>query len=634
MSCSRYEDVTLCGPFVNPEDFIRFNNLKQSINMNYDVFISCKSEDYYLGREVFEYLSNNRITAFMADKKLRQLGMSDYGRVIDDALENSKHLILVTSSIQNVMPDTSSYVYYEWHTFSEEKKSGRKKGNIVIIVTDQNMIGKLPIALRNNQTFLFDDFHNVTSYIIERYDEKNVILTKLGLSLEKSIKEKKESSQDVQLKITDKTDKRGMLFTDIDFFSSRMEYLERSWNQLIDDIINRKIVPVIGGEFLKVGKKTLNQFLLDEFTDAYDIKDKEIKSFSDLELSCQYRLCGVNIRRKLNSIWTQYEDSLIKSVNTDILERIFSLPYFPYIVTTNIDPVVERLLERIHGEKLKVFVYNGYPDIGREMRNINHLTPTLIYMYGKIGIHGNFVITNDDLRKFAKSWLSEYSCPKEFLCFFKTHTFLFLGYNYKGGIDELLWEDFTSLDTHHSTPIYIGDFIQNIEKGLEVCPDIIIDEIVTRLDKRTSELEKTYFDSPKQDMDIYLSCSPADSDIAEELYKSLTSLGKRVWYDKKHLDYTEDRCHAIESAGLFIPILSNNVKGMGVYCKEWWIALKHAAMFYPRDKVIPMVEKGFDYRNARIPDEFKNTPSIIFYSKDDDFDKLAKDLVDIEVKYV
>ena len=604
------------------------------MDFKYDVFISCKSEDYNLGREVFEYLSNNRVSAFMADEKLRQLGMSDYGRVIDEALDNSRHLILVTSSVQNVMPDTSPYVYYEWHTFSEEKKSGRKNGNIVLIVTNLDMIGKLPIALRNNQTFHFDDYRNVTSYIIERYDERGAILSKLGLTSDNPIKEIKETSHNEQLENPDKTGKKRK-YVPFNFNFQFTENYEHLWDSFINDIINKKIIPVIGEGFLKVEEKTLNQYILDEFTDAYEIRDKEIKSFSDLELSRQYKSCGVEIRRALRSVWAKDEDSLIQEVNTDLLEKLLSLPYFPFVVTTNVDPVVERLLDRIHGDKLKVFVYNGHPDTGLGMRSINHLTPTLFYMYGKIGIHGNFVITNDDLRKFAKSWLSEYSCPKDFLRFFKTHTFLFLGYNYRGGIDELLWEDLKSSDTYSSTPIYIDDFIQNIEKGLEVCPDIIIDEIITRLNKRTSELEKNHFDSPKQNMDIYLSYSRADSDIAEELYKSLTSLGKHVWYDKKSLgrggSFEEDIRHAIDSADLFIPILSNNiVKEKGerhFYRKEWMYALEKAKMLWGGHKyIIPMVEKGFDYRNAQVPEEFRNIHPLI-YSRDEDFNKVVEDLL-------
>ena len=56
--------------------------------MKYDVFISCKSEDYNIGRQVYEFLVNHRdvhLHVFMADKELRKQGNADYGNIIDEA---------------------------------------------------------------------------------------------------------------------------------------------------------------------------------------------------------------------------------------------------------------------------------------------------------------------------------------------------------------------------------------------------------------------------------------------------------------------------------------------------------------------------------------------------------------------
>lgn len=131
----------------------------------YDVFISCKSEDYPLGRQIYNFLSNKGVTVFLADKNLRKLGISDYGRVIDDAIEGSTHMLVVSSSDKYIMRDTSPYVYYEWHTFSEEIKSGRKQGNLMTVLTEQSLMSKLPIALRNNQSFPFSFFTDVLPYI-------------------------------------------------------------------------------------------------------------------------------------------------------------------------------------------------------------------------------------------------------------------------------------------------------------------------------------------------------------------------------------------------------------------------------------------------------------------------------------
>lgn len=131
----------------------------------YEIFISCNSKDYKYGRVLYDFLQKNDIKSFLADKELRKLGISDYGKAIDKALEQSKHLVVVTSSVSNVEEATSPYVYYEWHTFSEEKKSGRKDGNIMTIVTNKDITKKLPIALRNIESFLYDDHKRILDYL-------------------------------------------------------------------------------------------------------------------------------------------------------------------------------------------------------------------------------------------------------------------------------------------------------------------------------------------------------------------------------------------------------------------------------------------------------------------------------------
>lgn len=143
-------------------------------NYKYDVFISCKSEDYSYGKKVYDYLESKGIRAFLASQELRNLGDADYGKAIDTALDQSKHLVVVASSAKYTTEDFSPYVYYEWHTFAEEKKSGRKKGNILSIVAKDEIRDELPIGLRNYQSFLFDDYSDIIRYLKDDCDAPSI----------------------------------------------------------------------------------------------------------------------------------------------------------------------------------------------------------------------------------------------------------------------------------------------------------------------------------------------------------------------------------------------------------------------------------------------------------------------------
>lgn len=111
----------------------------------FHVFISAKREDYQLARQVFEFLKAKQVDAFFSDESLRRLGSSDYRKEIDRALEQAEHIIVVTSSRENV---ESKWVEFEWGLFMNEKRSGRKNGNIVTILADGLSPAILPPSLR------------------------------------------------------------------------------------------------------------------------------------------------------------------------------------------------------------------------------------------------------------------------------------------------------------------------------------------------------------------------------------------------------------------------------------------------------------------------------------------------------
>lgn len=127
----------------------------------YDVFICCKSEDYALARNVYNFLVEYGFRVFLADTELRKKGVAQYGKVIDVALDSAKHLILVTSNKDYV---ESSYVESEWRTFIEEKRSGRKKGNVLTILKGVE-VSSLPISLRLYQSFPYSSFYDIVNYL-------------------------------------------------------------------------------------------------------------------------------------------------------------------------------------------------------------------------------------------------------------------------------------------------------------------------------------------------------------------------------------------------------------------------------------------------------------------------------------
>jgi hypothetical protein len=109
------------------------------------VFLSARSEDYGYAEEVHRFLTDSGVKAFFSHVSLPELGSSDYRREIDQALDDTQHLVVITSSRENVL---SQWVEAEWGFFINEKRSGRKPGNLITLVVGSMEISELPPSLR------------------------------------------------------------------------------------------------------------------------------------------------------------------------------------------------------------------------------------------------------------------------------------------------------------------------------------------------------------------------------------------------------------------------------------------------------------------------------------------------------
>jgi len=131
----------------------------------YDVFISYKSEDEVLAKKVYDYLTQSGKEVFFAKETLPQLGDSEYRTAIFDAIERSKHMVVVSSQ-----PDylKTKWVKKEWDTFDNEVTDGRKDGTLILVLADDIVAnkGNLPIELRAKEIVKMSEFRNrLLSYL-------------------------------------------------------------------------------------------------------------------------------------------------------------------------------------------------------------------------------------------------------------------------------------------------------------------------------------------------------------------------------------------------------------------------------------------------------------------------------------
>ncbi len=414
---------------------------------------------------------------------------------------------------------------------------------------------------------------------------------------------------------------------------------EPLWDKLIQQIIDGNVIPVIGADLLTDDKDNPHKVIVDFLANGFKVESKP-NSFSELVYDQNYKRDNKkdSIYYQVNTILgsAQFEPSLR-------LKRLLAIRQFPFVITTSFTPVVEHTMKDIWKDELRVMRFNNNPSENNDIKNGTDLRkPTIYYMFGKVGEGAHkYVLTDTDMLDYVSSWLSNdnKARPKNLCNELKEKYLLMLGNNYSNWLFRFIWYSMRKPDLGHGMLAYdtlddsLLNFLERAETFTKQNTSDVIDQIITRLEKKLKEHEETKFNKPEENMDVFISYSRSDSEIAEKLYDALTVQGKRVWYDKNNLtdggNFMDEIRKAIRTAKYFVPILSENItkeKGDShVYRNEWDTAID-VAISMGRTYIIPLAEKGFDFYKAAIPDKMQQH-NAIFFSTSEGIETVSKKII-------
>lgn len=406
---------------------------------------------------------------------------------------------------------------------------------------------------------------------------------------------------------------------------------ERIWKTLVEQILKGNVIPVIGSEMAKIQNESSTSYLVNLLAEEEFGIDEHFSSFTSL---LSHKNCNPS-----ESIYMltnmQIEDHPKLFEPTELLRSFLSIKYFPFVITTTIDPLVENTMREIHGDSLRVLRFCNDPQANEDIRNSYDLTtPTLYYMFGKANdSDGSFVLTDTDLLRFSKSWLmptdsGNKSKPFNLSNALSNKYLLVLGNNFQDWLFRFFWFAMKDEKLAVKSNIPIGmealehsdnqliEFLNfsNITAQVAELPDFV-GELKERLSANEHDSsEENYFSRPKMNADVFISYSRADKDVAMRLYHVLQESGLNVWFDRDSLgvgvDFRNEIRSAIRTCKLFVPVLSHNITSQAaeehVYRMEWIWAVEHKRMISSAiDYIVPFAEDGFNIedRTADIPED-------------------------------
>lgn len=418
-----------------------------------------------------------------------------------------------------------------------------------------------------------------------------------------------------------------------------MDKDEPLWDKLIQQIIDGNVIPVIGADVLTDEQVNPHKVIVDFLANGFHVESKP-NSFSELVYDPNYKKDN-----KKDSIYYQVNTILgsAEFVPSLRLQRLLAIRQFPFVITTSFTPIVEKTMKNIWKDELKVMRFNNNPSENNDIKNGTDLRkPTVYYMFGKVGEGAHkYVLTDTDMLEFVSSWLSNdnKARPKNLCNELKEKYLLMLGNNYSNWLFRFIWYSMRKPDLGHGMLAYdtldesLLNFLERAETFTKQNTSSVIDQILSRLEKKLKKNEETKYNRPEENMDVFISYSRSDSEIAEKLYEALTAQGKRVWYDKNNITYggnfMDEIRKAIRTAKYFIPILSDNIikekDDSHVYRNEWDTAIE-VAISMGRTYIIPLAANGLDFYKAAIPEKMQQH-NALFFSKEEKMDMIADKII-------
>lgn len=140
----------------------------------FDVFISCKSQDYVLAHELYDYLVYNGFKPFLADISIKEVGIDQYTALIGEVINICQNMIVFATDLDYV---ETPYVAAEWHTFVNDINTGHKPNAKLVNILAPNLdVHHLPAWLRDKQCFSTENYKDGLLGFLKGRDDSRVQL--------------------------------------------------------------------------------------------------------------------------------------------------------------------------------------------------------------------------------------------------------------------------------------------------------------------------------------------------------------------------------------------------------------------------------------------------------------------------
>jgi hypothetical protein len=415
-----------------------------------------------------------------------------------------------------------------------------------------------------------------------------------------------------------------------------------AWDDLLNFIEERRVIPIIGPELLTVHTETGPRLLYDWL--AEKLAAKLGVDTTRLPVPCTLNdvVCWfLSSRGRREEAYARLR-SILRETNfatPQALMQLAQITDFDLFVTTTFDPLLEQAVNAVRfggAQSTEVIAYapNRVADLPTERERLER--PVVYHLLGRVSASPTYVISDEDMLEFICGLQSEHLTPEKLFHELEHSHLLLIGGNFSNWLARL----FLRMAKRHrlSDPRDVGEvladnhsgadrrlmaFLQQVSVRTRIYSGAaeFVDELHRRWLARRTPAQVIAMNAPQRffpperempDRAVFISYAREDLAAVQKLKAGLDAAGVTTWFDLERLeggdDYDRKIRRNIARCGLFIPVISATTQRRheGYFRREWSYAndrvrsMADGAVF-----VLPVCIDDTDAGDALVPDTFK-----------------------------
>jgi hypothetical protein len=419
---------------------------------------------------------------------------------------------------------------------------------------------------------------------------------------------------------------------------------EDAWDDLLNFIEERRVIPIIGPDLLRVqtdrGLRPLYEYLAEKLAARLSVDPSVLPQPLTLnDVTCAY----LGQRGRREEVYTRLR-SIMREVEFEppqALRQLAQITDFDLFVTTTFDPLLERAvnLERYGGQPTaEVIAYapNRVADLPTER---GQLARTVVYhMLGRLSASPTYVVSDEDMLEFICALQSEHLTPEKLFHELEHSHLLLIGSDFSNwlarlflrmtkrkrlsdprDVGEILADDHTMQDDR------LLAFLQQVSVRTRVYggAESFVADLHARWVRRqggsaaatASAVTPQRFLPPSREMPenaIFISYAREDLPAVQRMKAAMDAAGLTTWFDLDRLeggdDYDRKIRNNIQRCSYFVPVVSANTQRRleAYFRREWSYAVDRArniaegAVF-----ILPVCVDDTPEASALVPEKFQ-----------------------------